>query len=95
MITVGVRELKNRLTHYLRLTRDGERIVVTDHGTPIAIIHELTQVEKGSPPVELLAAAAADGTVRLPLPGSALDFSSKPVVHKGRPASELLLEDRR
>ena len=32
MKAVGVRELKNRLSEYLRLVRNGEEIVVTDRG---------------------------------------------------------------
>ena len=35
-ITVGSRELKNRLGTYLRQVRSGATIVVTDHGTPVA-----------------------------------------------------------
>jgi antitoxin (DNA-binding transcriptional repressor) of toxin-antitoxin stability system len=33
---VGVRELKNRLSEYLRLVRAGERVLVTDRGEVIA-----------------------------------------------------------
>jgi prevent-host-death family protein len=36
MTEVGVRALKNRLSEYLRRVRNGERIVVTDRGVPIA-----------------------------------------------------------
>lgn len=36
--TVGVRELKNRLTRYLRLVQQGKEIVVTDRGTPVAML---------------------------------------------------------
>lgn len=95
MLTVGVRELKNRLTHYLGLTRGGERIIVTDHGNPIAVLHDLTRIEDSAPPEECLAAASAEGMVRLPEAGAAIDLKSGPVVHKGRPASEILLEERR
>ena len=38
MITVGVREFKNRLSEYLRRAKAGERIVVTERGKPIAVI---------------------------------------------------------
>ncbi|MDR7521802.1 MAG: type II toxin-antitoxin system prevent-host-death family antitoxin [Armatimonadota bacterium] len=38
MATVGVRELKARLSHYLRRIKEGERIVVTTHGEPIAVM---------------------------------------------------------
>lgn len=35
-VSVGSRELKNRLGKYLRLARSGTRIVVTDRGRPVA-----------------------------------------------------------
>ncbi len=95
MLTVGVRELKNRLTHYLQLTHDGERIVVTDHGKPIAVLHDLAKLENEAHPEEYLARAAAEGMLRLPQPGAKLDLKTKPAVHKGRSASEILIEDRR
>lgn len=33
---VGIRELKNRLSEYLRLVRDGEVVLVTDRGSVVA-----------------------------------------------------------
>ncbi len=36
MIVAGVRDLKNRLSHYLRLVEKGEVVLVTDRGTVIA-----------------------------------------------------------
>jgi prevent-host-death family protein len=36
MIEVGVRELRNSLSAYLRRVRGGETVVVTDRGDPIA-----------------------------------------------------------
>lgn len=38
MKAVGIRELKNRLSEYLRLVRRGEDILVTDRGTVVAEI---------------------------------------------------------
>ena len=32
---VSIRELKSRLSHYLRLTRKGESVVITDRGVPV------------------------------------------------------------
>lgn len=40
--TVGVAELRQNLTKYLRRVRDGERLVVTDRNRPVA--------ELGPPP---------------------------------------------
>lgn len=36
--TVGVRELKDRLSHYLRAVKSGETIVITDRGKPVGRI---------------------------------------------------------
>ncbi|MDE3103227.1 MAG: type II toxin-antitoxin system prevent-host-death family antitoxin [Chloroflexota bacterium] len=35
-VRVGVRELKNELSAYLRRVNGGESVVVTDHGRPVA-----------------------------------------------------------
>jgi len=40
--TVGVRELKARLSEYLKLVRKGRRIVVTDRGREIATLAPVT-----------------------------------------------------
>jgi hypothetical protein len=40
MKVVGVRELKNRLSEYLRLVREGEEILVTDRGAVVATLRE-------------------------------------------------------
>lgn len=37
-ITVGTRELKNRLSEYLRRVKAGETIVVTERGRPVGQI---------------------------------------------------------
>ncbi len=36
MIAVGIRELKNRLSEYLRAVRAGEQVLVTDRGRVVA-----------------------------------------------------------
>ncbi len=33
---VSIRELKSRLSHYLRLARQGESVVITDRGVPVS-----------------------------------------------------------
>jgi prevent-host-death family protein len=38
---VGARELKTRLGTYLRRVRDGQRILVTDRGVPVAELRGL------------------------------------------------------
>ena len=36
--SVNIRELKSRLSHYLRLTKAGESVVITERGTPFAAL---------------------------------------------------------
>ena len=38
MTTVGIRELRDRLSDYLRRVKAGERLVVTDRGRAVAVI---------------------------------------------------------
>lgn len=44
---VSIRELKSRLSHYLRLTREGESVVITDRGVPIARIVPMGPAAQG------------------------------------------------
>jgi antitoxin (DNA-binding transcriptional repressor) of toxin-antitoxin stability system len=52
MKVAGVREIKNRLSHYLRLVAEGEVVLVTDRGTVVA--------QLGPPPVQLPLAAGGE-----------------------------------
>ena len=36
--TVGIRDLKARLSEYLRQVKDGETVIITEHGRPIGRI---------------------------------------------------------
>ena len=46
-MNVGVRELRLRLSRYLDQVRQGQIVIVTDHGTPIA---QLARVDSPKPP---------------------------------------------
>ncbi len=41
--SVSIRELKSRLSHFLRLTKAGRSLVITDRGTPIGRIVPIEQ----------------------------------------------------
>lgn len=41
--TVSIRELKSRLSEFLRLTRKGESVIITDRGVPIGRIVPIGQ----------------------------------------------------
>jgi prevent-host-death family protein len=94
MHPVGIKELKNRLTYYLKLTRKGDRIVITDRGIPIAVMHGLDQLEQEAPVEERLAVLAREGLIRLPKSAGGLKQISG-IAAPGKPASEWVIEDRR
>ncbi len=37
-LTVGVRDLKTRLSKYLRLVKSGQSVLITEHGKPVGRI---------------------------------------------------------
>lgn len=37
-LTVGIRDLKSRLSEYLRQVKEGETVIITEHGRPIGRI---------------------------------------------------------
>ena len=90
-MNVAVRDLKNKLSHYLRRVRAGGRIVVTDRGRPIAEIGPIRA--KRLTPAERLLRMAERGEVTLPRTGKPLP-AFEPLPVRGRPVSETLLEDR-
>lgn len=95
MQMVGVRDLKDQLTHYLSMVKKGENVVVTDRGNPIAILHSLDKTEATASPEEKLASLAKRGIIRLPTGRKKLDLETKAVAAKGKPMSEIVIEERR
>ena len=93
MSTVGVKQLKDRLTEYLRYAKHGEEVVVTERGTPIALIQPIKSASKAISLEAKLARLAAQGAVTLP--------TQKPLKRvrlvrvSGKPISKAIVEDRR
>jgi prevent-host-death family protein len=93
MSSVGVKELKNRLTHYLRRTKQGEEIIVTDRGAPIALLHPINGTAKAMSLEGKLGGLAARGAVILP--------TRKPLKRvrlvgaSGKPVSKVILDEHR
>lgn len=93
MRAVGIRELKNRLSAYLRMVRRGEDILVTDRGTVVAEIRPPGQTHTDVPYPALLQ-AAREGGVRLGPPNQAdLYPVLEPLVAEGE-SGRLLDEER-
>lgn len=94
MQLVGIKELKNRLTYYLGLIKEGDNIIVTDRGVPVAILHDLNTIEEKAGVEERLASLAKRKLLRLPVRKKELNAIERLKV-KGKPVSETIIEDRR
>lgn len=93
MQTIGTRELKDRLTHCLRLVRQGTTFIVTDRGKPVGVLKPIAGDEDGETE-DILAGLAVEGSVSLP---RGKGFLKKPpaIQGKGLPLSQVVLEGRR
>lgn len=89
MATVGVRELKNRLSEYLRRVKAGERLVVTERGQPVAILSSPPEASWQHEVEEML----RDGLVHWG--GGKPTGSRRPAKNVGASVSDAVLEDRK
>ncbi len=87
---VGTKELKNRLSYYLRRVRNGEVVRVTDRGTAVAELRPVAQ-NHGSE-ARVLEELERDGIVTTPSEAKA-DFVPVHIKRHGR-ASAVVIEDR-
>jgi antitoxin (DNA-binding transcriptional repressor) of toxin-antitoxin stability system len=67
MREVGIRELKNRLSEYIRLVREGEVVMVTDRGEVVAELRAPQPDSELGRKYPKLVEMARRGLVRLPL----------------------------
>ena len=86
MPEVGIRVLRDNLSRYISRVREGEEVIVTDHGKPVARIAPLDQPG-------LLERLVAGGVVTLPLDRERTSPDRR--VRPTAPVSPLIIEDRR
>ena len=84
--SVGIRELKARLSEYLKLARKGRRIVVTDRGREIAALGPVSEERRTLE--SLMAAGNLRWTGRKP-------SGLKGVKANGKSVAGTVVEDRR
>lgn len=84
---VGVRELRQNLSVYLRRVQAGEALQVTDHGRPVANLEPIR-----APALTGLARLEADGLIA-PATVDHRTIGMPPTI-PGRPLSEILQEMR-
>jgi prevent-host-death family protein len=93
MSSVGIKELKNRLTYYIRLAKKGEELVVTERGKPVALIQALRSATDVTTLEAKLARLAAQGAATLPDRQPSRSLKAARV--RGTPVSRIILEERR
>lgn len=89
MTAVGVRELKSRLSQYLKRVQAGERLVVTERGKPVAIL---------SPPAVTRADECIELMIREGIAhwgGGKPRGAKKPPRIEGPSVAQAVIEDRR
>lgn len=92
MPKVGLRQLKNRLSHYVRQVRAGHEIQVTDRGEVVA---ELVPPRRSAvTDREGLADLARRGLITLGLPNDPKVYRSMPRLLKPGELQQLLDEER-
>jgi len=88
MATVGVRELKNRLSYYLDLAKSGERVTITERGKEIAVIEPIVRDQER----EYLLRLVREG--RATWNGGKPRGALKRVRWPGKPLSQIVIEGR-
>lgn len=86
--TVNIRELKTRLSHYLRLTKAGESVVITERGTPIG------RIVPTASSIEDRVGAMTQSGLALWNRRSLEAITPVAKVHGKRTVADLLVEDR-
>jgi prevent-host-death family protein len=86
---VGIKALKDHLSEYLRRARQGERIVVTDRGSPIAVLSPIEEGKEVRWAWDLVRAGEASWN------GAKPKGSAAPPRVRGKMASDMVIEDRR
>jgi len=88
MAKVGVRKLKNNLRYYISIVRSGEQVVVTNRGRDVALIVPLETPDNYSRLIGMVKEGLAAW-------GGGKPITPEPVVASGKPASEIVMEERR
>jgi prevent-host-death family protein len=88
MKTAAVTDLKNRLSHYLRMVARGESVTILDRGRPVA---RLTRVDASDGELETL---VASGLARPPIAPLPKDFVTRRLPQEKVSVERALTEDR-
>jgi prevent-host-death family protein len=88
MITVGVRELKNKLSQYLRDVKKGKPITITERGQSVAILMPAESQSDTQLARELTRKGIGSWN------GGKPQGASRRITVKGKPVSKIVIEER-
>lgn len=90
MTKVGLRDANLHFSKYIKLVKEGEEVVLTDRGAPIAVIKPL--VSEGASSEKRIKLLEERGVLKRAASGN--QPFRKPLVISGRPLSEIVAEER-
>jgi len=90
MLKKGVKEVRDHFTRYLKRVKQGEEIVVTERGKPVALLAPIPEVTGFQEKLEL---AAKKGLIRLPQKAGKVPIHKK-IKLLGKSLTEIILEER-
>jgi prevent-host-death family protein len=89
-LQVGIRELKSRLSHYIRHVKSGQTVTITERGKPVGQIIPIVQEQSLEDKLKAMADAGL-----LEWNGQKLEPTPRVARTQGdRTVADLLLEDR-
>ena len=94
MKTVGLRELKNRLSEYVRQVRSGQAVVVTDRGQVVAELRPPGQVPPGTKVDAAMAKLVNRGLLILGAPNTGRIYPSQSRLLRSTTSAKLLRAER-
>jgi prevent-host-death family protein len=89
MERIGIRELKENMSRYMKKVRTGERIIVTDRNIEIAIIIPLGKNDGEEKLYQLIQRGMASWSGGMP------EGMRCRIISKGKSVSSAVIEDRR
>ncbi len=83
--SIGVREAKSRLSHYISRVGEGESVIITDHGRPVARLSPIA--DEYSTEQEVIQAMVDEGLIEPAQETSRRSRKLRPLIVPRRPVS--------
>ena len=94
MVRAGIAELKSKLSHFLRITRAGEDVIITDRGRAVARLVPLHETVTDIPAHLEEMARRSEVRIGVGLEPKTTDLP-RPKVKQGFSAVQALVDERR